>query len=370
MAPLLAVNGAVGPMVETTGIKLSICIPTLNRGSFIGETLESIICQATDEVEIVIVDGGSADNTQDVVCQYQQRFPNIRYVRDDPKKGSVSPSVPSNGGFDRDCNRAVEWAKGEYCWLFTDDDLLKRGAIQAVLDATQRHFGFIVVNAEIRNADLSKLLEPKRLQLSADRIYKPTENQSLFTSVGAYLTFVGGVVIRRQLWEAREKEPYIGSAFIHIGVIFQAPVLEDTLVIANPLITIRYGNALYMRTSRYFKIWMIDWPNLVWSLPCFSDSAKRQVVLKEPWRRKRTLLLYRAKGVFSIKEYRDRLEGRLDSRWHRLSAKFIACFPGSIANLIAVIHHLSLGHGYEASLVDLVNSPFYCGRGFKWLRSR
>lgn len=99
-------------MRETANIRLSFCIPTLNRGAFIGETLESIVSQATDEVEIVIVDGGSRDNTQEVVCQYQQRFPRLRYVRDDGQKTGSSGSAPSANGFDRDCNRAVELAQG------------------------------------------------------------------------------------------------------------------------------------------------------------------------------------------------------------------------------------------------------------------
>ncbi len=49
---------------------LSICIATYNRAEYIGETLESIIPQVTDEVEIVIVDGASTDNTSSVVKHY------------------------------------------------------------------------------------------------------------------------------------------------------------------------------------------------------------------------------------------------------------------------------------------------------------
>lgn len=355
---------------DTSQIKLSICIPTLNRGSFIGESLESIICQATDEVEIVIVDGGSTDNTQEVVRQYQQRFRNLHYIQKDAEKRGGGSSAPSYGGFDRDCNRAVEMAQGEYCWLFTDDDLLKPNAIRAVLDATLHNYDLIVVNAEVRSADLSQVLEPRRLELSVDRVYKPGENQGLFADVGQYLSFVGGVVIRKQLWIAREKEQYVGSGFIHFGVIFQTPIAQDTLVIADPLITIRYGNAMYLRTPRYFEIWMFKWPNLVWSFPHYSDSAKRQVCRKEPWRRNRTLLLFRAIGAFSIKEYRDWLERCMGSRWQRLTARFVARFPGSIANLVAIARHLAFGQGHGAPLVDLVDSPFYCGRSFKWLRRR
>ena len=67
-------------------IRLAICIATLNRGAFIGETLESIIRQATDEVEIVVVDGASTDNTEEVVRGFQQRWPRLNYLRL-PEKG-------------------------------------------------------------------------------------------------------------------------------------------------------------------------------------------------------------------------------------------------------------------------------------------
>ena len=53
-------------------IRLSICIPTYNFGEFIGATLQSIIKQATDEVEIVVVDGASTDNTAEVVRAFQR----------------------------------------------------------------------------------------------------------------------------------------------------------------------------------------------------------------------------------------------------------------------------------------------------------
>ena len=49
---------------------LSICIATYNRASYIGETLDSIIPQLDDDVELLVVDGASTDNTEDVVRKY------------------------------------------------------------------------------------------------------------------------------------------------------------------------------------------------------------------------------------------------------------------------------------------------------------
>ena len=352
-------------MKKNSKIKLSFCIPTLNRGHLIGETLESIVCQATDEVEIVIVDGGSADNTEQVISEFQQRFASLRYFRGNAGSSESSPGTPSNGGFDRDCDRAVQLAVGEYCWLFTDDDLLKRDAVQAVLNATRQQYQLIIVNAEVRCVDLSRVLEPARLHLSADRAYQSSENHRLFADVCNYLSFVGGVVIKRELWIARQTERYIGTGLIHIGMLFQSPIPGETLVIAEPLVKIRYGDAQYMRTSRYFEIWMFTWPNLIWSFPHYSDSAKRQVCLKEPWRRRRTLLLYRAIGAFSKTEYEKWIEKRLTSRRDKFTARVIASFPGYIANLIAISYYYLSGGPPGQFLLDLANSPYYFMRTFR-----
>ena len=104
-------------------IRLSICIPTYNFGEFIGETLESIIAQASDEVEIIIGDGASTDNTEEIVSGYQLKFPRLIYEKFEKK-----------GGIDLDLSKTIEAARGEYCWLLSSDDVLKPGAICRILD--------------------------------------------------------------------------------------------------------------------------------------------------------------------------------------------------------------------------------------------
>jgi glycosyltransferase involved in cell wall biosynthesis len=340
-----------------TQIRLSLCIATVNRARFIGATLDSIIMQATDEVEIVVVDGASTDNTQQVIEHYQQLFPRLQYLR-----------LPIKGGVDQDYNRAVELARGDYCWLMSDDDLLKSGALNSVLKATHDKYGLIIVNAEVRNTDLSKILEGKLLPHLTNQVYKPAEGSQLFAEVGNYLSFIGGVVIRRQLWNTREREKYFGTAFIHVGVIFQSPLPENTLIIAEPLISIRYGNASW--TSSYFSIWMFKWPELIWSFPHYLEAVKPRVVPREPWRNLKVLLICRAKGVFSLKEYRALLEVRLASRWEQLAARTIAQTPGCLVNLIAVVRYTLFHPQAHLVLADFQNSPFYYATCFRRLFHR
>lgn len=327
---------------------LSICIATRNRATLIGATLESIICQATEQVEIVVLDGASTDNTGEVVRRYQESFPRLRYFRQD-----------MNMGIDNDFANAVGLAEGEYCWLFSDDDLLKPGAIQTVLNAIKGEYGLIIPNAEVRNADLSKLLQPQRLPLVKDRVYKPSEGSLLLADVAYYLTFIGCVIIKRELWDAREKKKYFGSFFVHVGVIFQSPLPDDTLVIAKPLISIRYGNAMWF--SKCFEMWMFKWPELIWSFTGYPDSVKLQVCSREPWRKAKSLLQNRAQGTYSIEEYREWLEALPKSAWTRAISKGIAYLPGRIANLLAVVYWSIICRRSDrrVRLLDLSNSR-YC----------
>ena len=118
--------------------KLSICIATYNRGVHIGETLDSILKQLTSEVELIVVDGASPDNTKEVMEKYLLIHPEIRYFREQV-----------NSGIDADFDKAVGYARGEYCWLMTDDDLLHPSAISTVLSVLRGGNELIIVNSEV-----------------------------------------------------------------------------------------------------------------------------------------------------------------------------------------------------------------------------
>ena len=325
--------------------RLSICIATLNRAQFLKETLDSILDQASDEVEVVIVDGASSDGTEEVVHGLQQRFPCIRYIRREKAMG-----------VDRDFDAAVQHASGEYCWLLCDDDLLKPGAVAKVLFETRREHSLLVVNADVWNAGYSKLLEERRMKIDEDRFYPSSGIEALFADTAGYLTFIGGVVIRRDLWMAREREQYFGTEFIHVGVIFQAPLPGTALVISKPLISIRYGMAQW--TARSFDIWMFKWPELVWSLPDISDDAKYRVTPREPWRILKTLLTFRAMGAYSSKAYHDKVRTRTIGWGQRAVPFLVSILPGGILNLLGVAYFSCFHRQALMPIVDLMNSRF------------
>ncbi len=326
--------------------RLSICIATYNRADVIGQTLESIISQLREEVEIIVVDGASTDNTADVMQRYANRCSSLRYYR-----------LPIKGGVDRDYCHAVSFAKGEYCWLLTDDDMLKQGAINTVLQLIAQRYSLIILNAEIWNRTLTKQLKRKQFLLEKDTFYQPSSRELLFIETLSYLSFIGAVVIDHVLWNERIKEPYIGTEFIHVGVIFQADLPHGAFAVAEPCIMIRSGNAQW--SSRHFSIWMIKWPDLIWSFPGISDKAKERISPRNPWDDSLTLLLERAFGVYSLLEYNSYIKARLESHGRILIAKSVALIPGVIVNLFVVAYYTLTGSQDVFLWDNLKTSRFY-----------
>jgi abequosyltransferase len=332
-------------MTQPPCFKLSICISTYNRAAFIGATLKSIIDQATSECEIVVLDGASTDETERVVSGYVCESSRLRYVRQN-----------ENNGVDRDFDRAVELARGEYCWLMSDDDLLKPGALSAVLQAIQGNLSLVLVNAELRDFSLSNVVHPNFFNVGSNCAYGPGEMDRLFSEMGEYLGYIGCVVIKRAIWLAREKERYYGSMFIHVGVIFQEHLPGTTLVIAEPFIIIRGGNT-HSFWAKGFEIMLFRWPSLVWSLAP-SETAKIRVCTAEPWRNLQPLLLLRALGLYSLPDYRRWIRPRLHSRWESVTPIFVVLLPGVLVTALFVIYYSVTGR-QRWVLSELRNSRFH-----------
>ena len=325
-------------------VKLSLCIATLNRARFIGETLDTILSQMEDGVQLVVVDGASSDNTVEVMAQYCADHPQIVYRRE-----------LTNSGVDADYDKTVGYATGEYCWLMTDDDLLKPGAVRRVLEAMAGNPELIVVNAEVLSADLSVTMEKQRLGLSSDVRYTNASKEQFLKDTGAYLSFIGCVVIKRDKWMSRNRSAYYGSLFIHVGVIFQKPSIDYVTVISDPLIQIRYGNAMW--TARGFEIWMFKWPQLIWSFPEYSDDAKRAVCREAPWRSAKALFHHRAMGSFSINEF-HKFWPTADRSLQNTLAWLVSRFPATIANFVMVFYFSLKSKTSGMALYDLLHSRY------------
>jgi glycosyltransferase involved in cell wall biosynthesis len=111
--------------------RLSICIPTYNRAELLESALAALAPQVRElggEVELVVSDNCSADRTAEVVARAGGECP-VRYHRNAENVGVIRNVL----GVVRD------HARGEFCWVMGDDDMVRAGGVRAVLEAIKAH---------------------------------------------------------------------------------------------------------------------------------------------------------------------------------------------------------------------------------------
>ncbi len=323
-------------------IKLSICIATYKRGNYIGQTLDSLISQLRDGVEVVILDGASPDNTEEVVRGYADIYPAIRYIK-----------ASKNSGVDADYDLAISYAQGEYCWLMTDDDLFSPDAVSTVFESLDGKKDLIVINTEIRDVSLSKILISKNMDIKKDCEFDKVFDSQFVLRALNHLSFIGAVIIKKTRWLERDRASYYGSLFIHIGVIFQNPILEKIKIIAKPLVTIRYGNAMW--TARSFEIWMFMWPKLIWSLPLKDISNIEEICPRRYHLSIKKILEFRALGAYGINEYKKHYKN-LRPGFKKIIIKTAALIPIIAINAFAGAYCLLLNRRAKLAIYDFART--------------
>ena len=193
--------------------RLSICIPVYNFGAFIGETLDSILPQLVPGVEVLVVDGASTDDTQQVVAERVTRCPQLRYVRLDKR-----------GGIDADMAISVDLASGEYCWLFSGDDVMRPGALGRALNALPSGYDVLICQNTNCDKQMRRLIEPPPFRdnqvLSLD-LAIPEERRRYFglaANTEALFSFMSALIVRRAAWQsAPEPTQFMGSCWGHVA---------------------------------------------------------------------------------------------------------------------------------------------------------
>jgi glycosyltransferase involved in cell wall biosynthesis len=101
---------------------ISVLVPSLNSGRYLGEALKSVF-KSELPIEVIVQDGGSTDNTQDVVAAFEDN--RIRLIVE-----------PDDGQADA-LNRALSLAQGDFVLWLNADDIVDAEGLRAAVDAAQ-----------------------------------------------------------------------------------------------------------------------------------------------------------------------------------------------------------------------------------------
>jgi len=99
---------------------VSVIIPTFNRQAMLTDALESVLKQSCSNLEVIIVDDGSTDDTEQVVKKFEDK--RIKYVKQ------------ANQGVSAARNHGIRLSSGEYIALLDSDDVYELDCIERKLD--------------------------------------------------------------------------------------------------------------------------------------------------------------------------------------------------------------------------------------------
>jgi len=103
---------------------VTIGIPAYNSEKFISKTIESLLCQSYTNIEILISDNASTDNTKNIVLDYLKKDNRIKYFHNDKKLN-----------YSENCNKLISLSKGDYIGLYHSDDIYDENIVKKEVQA-------------------------------------------------------------------------------------------------------------------------------------------------------------------------------------------------------------------------------------------
>jgi len=129
---------------EIKSPRVSVVIPVYNTGAYVEEAVRSIMNQTLKDIEIIIIDDGSTDNSLSVIKELAREDNRIEWISQTNKGQSVARNI----GIDR--------ARGEYIYFMDSDDFLEEDALSSCLFKADRYnVDFLLFNADVLNPEMS-----------------------------------------------------------------------------------------------------------------------------------------------------------------------------------------------------------------------
>jgi abequosyltransferase len=211
---------------------LSICIPTYNRAGYLSKCLNSI-CQQLEgissDIELVISDNASVDETGQVVERFIADGFDIRYFRNQ-----------SNMGFDFNFRNCVRNANGKYVWLFGDDDIMLPQSLNKLIGLLKSDdYGVLYLNALSFDSEENLKFD------TVNELEYTTYNNAIdyYSKVNYLTTFITGNIFNKSCLKDTELTNIQNSNLIQVAWIVPAIFSgKPNIYISTPVVAAKSGN--------------------------------------------------------------------------------------------------------------------------------
>ncbi|MDC1127857.1 glycosyltransferase family 2 protein [Gammaproteobacteria bacterium] len=190
---------------------LTIAIPTYSRASYLKETLDQlrleILSHHLDDIEIIVSDNASPDNTHRVVSDASKPEFEICYLKN-----------LNNIGSDANIARCFNEAKGHYVLILGDDDLFYDGSLKWLMTVIrQQEYGVICMRPYGFDADFRREY-PGRF--GRDEVFDDVGQ--FLTAIGPLVTLISGCVINKNCLPNLDANEFCGRNLVQVHLVMEA----------------------------------------------------------------------------------------------------------------------------------------------------
>ncbi|MBE5805366.1 MAG: glycosyltransferase [Clostridiales bacterium] len=195
-------------------IKVSVVVPVYNVENYIEKCLNSLVNQTLEEIEIIIVNDGSTDNSENIIKKYSEKyFKKIKYL------------IKENGGLSDARNYGIKYATGEYIAFLDSDDYVSFDLYEKMYNKA------IECNADYVECDFIWKYDDRELN-DIGYVYKDKKEMMIFARVVAW-----NKLIKRQIVVDNKIEFPKGLRYEDIEFFYKImPYIKSFSFVKEPLI--------------------------------------------------------------------------------------------------------------------------------------
>lgn len=138
----------------TYNINLSVIIPVYNVEKYLKQCLDSVLNQTLENIEIILIDDGSSDDSAAIIDEYAYRDKRITAIHKE------------NGGYGKACNLGLEKANGEYIAILEPDDFIEPDMYKRLYELAKQYNSDIVKSSYYKKYETPEKTETVKIDWS------------------------------------------------------------------------------------------------------------------------------------------------------------------------------------------------------------
>ena len=143
-------------------MKISVIVPVYKVEEYLRKCLDSLVNQTLKDIEIIVVNDGSPDNSNDIILEYANQYPNVKAFKKD------------NSGLSDTRNYGIKHAKGEYITFVDSDDWVKLDMYEKLYNkAKEKDYDIVTSDINYVYPDHNEIIytDPKKDTTDIRRVF-------------------------------------------------------------------------------------------------------------------------------------------------------------------------------------------------------